>query len=163
MGDVIPGISEVLTFSGWLVFCISVCLPGCIYYSCPCAAARGCLVILHEQLFLPSAGSSRSAAAAPGLPLLSCLMSFLIIHPAPSLQRDPPPPIFNVCVGEVSRPKSFHCPFIPLLNAMNGSGLLMKFGGVPFLANGVAWPKRKICTAEQALILRASKHSLRGK
>lgn len=87
VGDMIPGISEVLTFSGWLVFCTSACLPGCIYYSCPCAASGGCLVVLHEQISFPSAGSSRSAAAA-GLPLPSCLMSFPIIYPAPSLQRE---------------------------------------------------------------------------
>lgn len=153
-----PRISEVLTFSGWLVFCTSACLPGVFITRALARQPEGAWLYYMSRFLSPlQAGSSRSAVAA-GLPLLRCLMSFPIIHPAPSLQRERERffiLLCNVCVGEVPRPKNFHRPFIPLVKALNGSGVLIKFGGgVPFFACRVAWPKIKIYTPKHAIVLR---------
>lgn len=137
----------------------SVCSPRCVYYSCPCeGAAEGAWVSYTEKIALPSAGSSRSAAATAAFALL--LMSFPD-HPScllPLRRNVSPPPPLTVCVREVPGLKGISSPIHSSSKALNWLGTLVKFE-VAFFAPGVTWSKIKIHTQKHALILSDDKRS----
>lgn len=86
MGGLTPGISEVLTFLGWLVSVPLFAHLGVFIIRAHARQPEGAWLLYTKQISLSSAGSSRSAAAAAALGLLVNVLSLSATLPPPSTE-----------------------------------------------------------------------------
>lgn len=147
MGAVIPRISEVLTFRGRELTCLgaAVCPPRYIYYSCPGEAAGewGAPLLYRGKISLPSAGSSRSAAAC------SCLWSAAGC-PSPAFHPAPHPLLRRIFFSPLAYCLCERSPLIShsslFLRLWIGSGTMIKIGVAFLHSNSCTVKGKNICT-----------------